>query len=824
MSILRINIKIQGTVQGVGFRPFIFRLANELNLKGFINNSSSGVTIEAEGEKSELDNFIYRIKSDKPNLSKLSSFDFHYLDLVGYNNFTINQSEISESINAHVLPDIAVCSDCLKEMNDPDNRRFRYPFINCTNCGPRFSIIEALPYDRPNTSMKFFAMCPDCRREYENPYDRRYHAQPIACPNCGPYIELWDSEGKFISFYEQALDDACKIILEGNILALKGIGGFQFICDARNNVAVKNLRDRKRREEKPLAIMCPDLESAKSLCEISDIEETLLFSPESPIVLLKRNRQANFSADYLSDFIAPDNPYLGIMLPYSPLHHLLLNILKIPIVATSGNLSEEPISINEYDAVTRLAGIADYFLVNNRPIVRHVDDSIVRIIAGRKTIIRRARGYAPLPVIIDAPDIPDDEGLYIDEKRDSIIHKNGNDKDSRIHKNDNQKSILAVGAHLKNSIALKKGKNVFISQHIGDLSTNEANSAFIKVINDFEKLYDTSADKIICDLHPEYLSTKYSKGLNKNLIQVQHHVAHVLSCRLENSVSGKALGVAWDGTGLGFDGSIWGGEFFISDDSTIEHICQFRRFPLPGGEIAIKEPRRSAAGMLYQMMNGHLFDSENIALLNNFSNEERSILYTILNKQINCPKTSSLGRIFDTIASLLNLKQKSGYEGQAAMSVEFIADPEEQGSYPVIIKQEIPNDEMEDSCISNNDKTGKLKNILIIDWEPMLNLVLSDISEELPTAKIAAKFHNYLSDTIVYLAEMLKLQKVILSGGCFQNKILTEQTIIKLLNKGIQPYWHQLVPTNDGGIALGQINFELQMKAINPFQTLTINH
>ena len=525
---MRVKITIHGAVQGVGFRPFIFRLASELNLKGFVLNSSAGVQIEAEGEKYILDSFVLRIEKEKPKAAIINSLEFSFLDETGFNKFEIVKSNDADEKTTLIVPDIAVCDDCLNELYDPNDRRYLYPFINCTNCGPRFSIINSLPYDRPNTSMYEFEMCDDCRKEYEDPANRRFHAQPVACPKCGPHIELWDSSGNLISKNHSTINNAIEKIKEGKIIALKGIGGFQLIVDATDIKAVDELRIRKHREEKPFAVMFPNIESVKEICVVNDFEERLLLSPEAPIVLLKKHVNKDIEK-IISPSVAPGNPYLGVMLAYSPLHHLLLNELGKPIVATSANISEEPIIIDENEALNKLKNIADYYLVNNRKIVRHVDDSIVRVILGREMVLRRARGYAPLPI-------------------QNKINLNGN-------------KILAVGGHLKNTIALSVGNNIFSSQHIGDLSTQEAEKTFEDVINDFEKLYEVKTDNIVSDLHPDYISTKFAKTKNKNLTQVQHHTAHIAACVAENQIDDEVLGVSWDGTGYGTDGNIWGGNF-----------------------------------------------------------------------------------------------------------------------------------------------------------------------------------------------------------------------------------------------------------------------
>ncbi len=752
--ITRVNIAVQGAVQGVGFRPFIYNLAIKLKVFGFVRNNSSGVFIEAEGEELTIRKFLFSIEKEKPRLAFITSFEHTFLDPIGYQSFVIKESESRENKSAIVLPDISTCSDCLNEIWNPRERRYRYPFTNCTNCGPRFSIIKSLPYDRKNTSMKSFMMCSSCREEYENPNDRRFHAQPIACPDCGPQLSLSDKKGKCLCIGEEALQLAVKKITEGRIVAIKGLGGFQLVCDASNDDAVKNLRRRKKRNAKPFALMFGSLDSVKEICEVSSTERRILLSPESPITLLKVKLQTS-NIKRVSFEVAPNNPYLGIMLPYSPLHHLIMEELKNPIVATSGNLSEEPICIDNDEARERLNGIADYFLVHNRPIVRHVDDSIVRCVMKRELVLRRARGYAPLPLIID--------------------------------KQNSYKSILALGGHLKNTISLKKDNNVFVSQHIGDLSTKESNEVFKKVIDDFLLLYNTKLDLVICDSHPDYFSTKYSEALQINTMKVQHHSAHTLACRLENQVEGDALGVSWDGTGYGDDGTIWGGEFFRSSDLSIEHIAQFRQFKLPGGEIAIKEPRRSLAGIFYEM--GLLDDHASLKL---FKPNDLKIIISMLSNNYNSPLTSSAGRLFDGVSALLSLCSFSEFEGQAAMLLEFQADVDETAEY----KFEIVD--------SDN---------VVVDWRPIIKDILKDMKNNAAKTKISAKFHNTLARIIYETSEYFNLNKVILSGGCFQNKFLLEGTIKLLRKKNKKVYWHQRIPANDGGISVGQIaQYMLQQK------------
>lgn len=741
----RLRVTIRGAVQGVGFRPFVYRLATELGLVGWVNNSSQGVFIEVEGPQEKLEDFLLRLPREKPPRSFIQSLESSFLDPAGYTSFEIRHSDELGAKTALILPDIATCLDCLREIFDPENKRYRYPFTNCTNCGPRFTIIEALPYDRPNTTMKKFAMCDECQAEYSNPLDRRFHAQPNACPRCGPQLELWDREGKVLALYHDALLQAAKAVRQGAIVAVKGLGGFHLIVDARNEEAVQCLRQRKHREEKPFALMYPTLEAVKAHCEVSEVEERLLTSPESPIVLLRRRTSE------IAPAVAPCNPYLGIMLPYTPLHHLLMAELGFPVVATSGNLSDEPICTDEREALERLGKIADLFLVHNRPIARHVDDSIVRIVAGRELALRRARGYAPLPVHLKEPLPP----------------------------------TLAVGAHLKNTIALAVGPDVFISQHIGDLETAQAFQAFQRVIGDFERLYEAQPKLIACDKHPEYLSTKYAQQRDLPRASVQHHHAHVVSCMAENELEGLVLGVSWDGTGYGLNGIIWGGEFLRATKETFERVAHFRAFRLPGGEQAIQEPRRTALGVLYEIYGDRLFKMKKLAPVQAFSTAELEVLRAMLQKKLNAPVTSSVGRLFDAVASLVGLRQRTRFEGQAAMELEFALDGiETNEAYRFQIIDNPPD---------------------VLDWASVIRDMLGDMRSGVSVGKIAAKFHNALVEAIIEIAQRVGEEKVVLTGGCFQNKYLTERAVRCLREAGFRPYWHQRVPPNDGGIALGQI-------------------
>ncbi|MEW5976971.1 MAG: carbamoyltransferase HypF [Acidobacteriota bacterium] len=791
LSGLRARIAVRGTVQGVGFRPFVYRLARELELMGWVTNSLHGVLIEVEGGKEQLDAFLLRIEKERPIHSSIQSLEVSYLDPIGSDGFEIRHSTCEGHPTALVLPDIASCSDCVREIFDPANRRYLYPFTNCTNCGPRFSIIESLPYDRARTTMRIFEMCRLCRAEYEDPRDRRFHAQPNACSQCGPTLTLVDEGCEVLARDERAWRQAADLLKLGRVVALKGLGGFQLLVDARNDEAVVRLRDRKRREEKPFALMYPSIEAVTARCEVSSLEERLLLSSECPIVLLRRRSSAGGSVPPVAEAVAPGNPYLGVMLPYTPLHHMVMRELGFPVVATSGNRSDEPICTDNQEAFKRLQGIADAFLVHNRPIFRHVDDSVVRITLGREMVLRRARGYAPLPVSLKGT----------------------------------SEAVLAVGAHLKSVVAVSvpssppdksrcqttevepaagwdahdqmercaepdgQESQVFLSQHLGDLESSEAYRAFQKVIEDFRDLYRVNPARLACDLHPDYLSSQYARKLAANegipLVPIQHHYAHVAACMAENQLEAPVLGISWDGTGFGPDGSIWGGEFLLVKESTFARVAHLRRFRLPGGQAAIREPRRAALGVLYEMLGDALFDQcAGLRPLTEFSVRELTVLRQMLKGGANSPLTSSVGRLFDAVSSVLGIRHQVSYEGQAAMDLELALEPGIDTSYAYEIWSE---------------------GLLIVNWEPMMIQILSDLQSGEPVKTIATKFHNTLVETIVDVAKQLGEKRVVLTGGCFQNQYLLERTVPRLEADGFRPYWHQRVPPNDGGIALGQI-------------------
>jgi hydrogenase maturation protein HypF len=730
----RRHYTIRGAVQGVGFRPFVYRLATEYRLCGWVQNNASGVIIEVEGDTKDIKVFESQLQEQKPPHAVINHFKSMSLNLKNDEGFRIIQSDNNDDISASILPDLAVCKDCLQEMNDPTDRRYRYPFINCTNCGPRYTIMTALPYDRPYTSMAGFEMCATCRTEYQDPLNRRFHAQPIACPDCGPHLELWDEKGNVISAPEDALAQAVLAIRGGKIVALKGLGGFHLMCDAGNERAIQLLRERKHRKTKPFAVMYPSLDTVRKDCFVSEKEEKLLCSAAAPIVLLQHK-----IPPHIAPSVAPGNPYLGVMLPYTPLHYLLSQEIQSPVIATSGNRVSEPICIDEQEALERLSGIADMFLVHNRPIINRSDDSIVRMMAGREMILRRGRGYAPLPIMM---------------------------------KQETQKAVLAVGGHLKNTVAFAKGNRLMLSPHIGDLDTPEACAAHEKAADALINLYREKPALAVHDAHPDYRSTQmaqdhFKKGHFENCLPVQHHYAHALSCMVDNGIDAPCFAVAWDGTGYGDDGTVWGGEFLNISKNCYKRASHFLPFPLPGGEAAIHDPQRSAFGALYAMGRK---PPENDA----------GLIWQAMEKNINAPLTSSAGRLFDAVAALTGICEENSFEGEAAMALEFVAIESDT--------KEVYGFEIYDS---------------VIDWRPMLLAILNETGED--KSKTARKFHNTLAAVIVAAAQKQEQKRTLLTGGCFQNKLLLESAVEKLEQAGFEPYWHRQIPPNDGGLAAGQI-------------------
>lgn len=752
----RIVIRIAGTVQGVGFRPFVFHLATNLGLFGFVTNGAEGVLIHAEGKEDALKNFLARLVSEIPPLAKIEKISHQYFPPSGFKQFEIVESDTLGEKTVLVMPDIKTCPDCLREIFDPADRRYRYPFTNCTNCGPRFTIVEDVPYDRARTSMKHFPMCPECKAEYKDPENRRFHAEPTACPVCGPRLELWEQNGKVTADRGEALFIAETILWNGGVIALKGLGGFQIIADARNKESVSRLRTMKGRpEEKPFALMYQDIEGVRRHCAVSQEEEKLLLSRESPIVLLRRKKNTDKNSPCAE--VAPKSDTLGVMLPYTPLHHLFLCDLGFPIVATSGNISDEPIETNENEAVRTIGKMCDALLVHNRGIVRHADDSIARVISKKPVIMRRARGYVPLPIAVDrAPkDVP---------------------------------CVIAFGSHLKNTGAVLIGDMVFLTQHQGDMETVKSAEALERSISDILVFREKIPELVVCDAHPNYVSTRMAKRFADEfgipLLKVQHHEAHALSCMAENNILHEnVFAAAWDGTGFGTDEMSWGGEFFRIAPKKISRVSHLRPFALIGGDAAAREPKRVATAMLWEIFGDKIFSDEKFAPIRDLSELEKKMFPVMLSRKTGIHFTTSIGRLFDAVASLLDICHSSSYEGHAAMMLE----------------QAI-----------GKTRTGKTYELVflaegLLDWRPIIRDILRDANAKISAGIISTKFHNTLAKWIALESIASREKKIVLSGGCFQNKYLTETTIRYLREASLTPIFHRFVPTNDGGIALGQI-------------------
>ncbi|MCP9439726.1 MAG: carbamoyltransferase HypF [Nitrospira sp.] len=763
----RIQVTIEGTVQGVGFRPFVYRLARELGLGGWIRNATDGLVIEVEGAPRGIETFLRRLRSEAPPAATVESITHRMVPVQGTTAFAIVAS-LEEGRRALVIPpDLAVCSDCLREFNDLSDRRFRYPFLTCTQCGPRYSLITDLPYDRRHTTMSRFPLCRACQTEYETMENRRFHAEPIACPACGPQVMLWDHQGREMARGDEARDRAITLLREGAVVAVKGLGGFQLWVDAQSEEAVQRLRARKRRPEKPFALLFPSLEVLRLYCLVSQEEAALLASPQAPIVLLRRSHEGR-----LAESVAPGCPFLGAMLPTTPLHHWLMGSLDQPVVATSGNRSEEPIVIDEQKALIRLGGIADVFLVHDRPIARPVDDSVVRGCPDRTDpsspvtimILRRARGYAP-----------------------SAVRLKG--RLAKLHG-----PVLAVGGHLKNTVSLLDAGRVWVSQHLGDLSTLEADHAFRQAVEDLQRLLRVTPTVIACDLHPDYRSSIFARelavSLSVPLAGVQHHHAHVASCMAEQGLDGEVLGVAWDGAGYGVDGSIWGGEFLLATVKGFTRFAHLRPFRLPGGEAALREPPRTAAAVLWETMGNRMVAQSLPSWGVPF--EERERLVALLQSRTASPKTTSVGRLFDAVASLAGLCQKVSFEGQAAMVVEYAAERHRT------VGKEIRAYRMDVA------KADSGESHLVVDWRPMVSELVRDLREGISAERIAARFHGGLADVCVRVAQAAGLPRVVLTGGCFQNSLLLSMVRQRLEAAGFTVYAHRLVPPNDGGLSLGQ--------------------
>jgi hydrogenase maturation protein HypF len=743
----RAEIKVTGIVQGIGFRPFIYNLAKAHSIRGWVLNNEKGVFIDAESEDGNLDRFIQNIRKLAPPLARIESYDVKYLEPLGYSTFEIRKSE--EVLEKFVLisPDLATCDQCLSELFSPKNFRYRYPFINCTLCGPRFTIIKDIPYDRHKTTMTPFIMCAVCQKEYEDPSDRRFHAQPNACSACGPSLHLENKDG--IEIPGDPIETTLDLLARGLIVAIKGIGGFHLACDAKNQDAVSALRSRKYREDKPFAVMCRDMEEIKEHCEVSREEERLLLGVERPIVILKKKK--NWS---LAHAVAPYQDTLGVMLPYSPLHHLLLNGSLKTLVMTSGNVSDEPISYKNEEAFNRLSNIADCFLFHNREIHMRCDDSVTRIFDGQPYILRRSRGYVPFPIKLAFP----------------------------------IEMILACGGEMKNTFCLTRGPYAFMSHHIGDLENLETLTSFEEGITHFKRLFYIKPKAVAYDLHPDYLSTQYAFSIpDIPRVGVQHHHAHIVSVMAENGMEGDVIGVALDGTGFGLDGTIWGGEFLKANLRDFDRLAHLRKVPMPGSSMAIKEPWRMAMVYLSEAFGDEANDLR-IDLMKRIDYQEWDILKRAIERKINTPLTSSMGRLFDAISSILSVRDEVHYEGQAAIELEMIADHEVKEEYPFTIhKEEKP---------------------MVIDPRKIVRGVVRDLIDGISSPKISGKFHRTIARIIVETCDAIRcgeeLNRVVLSGGVFQNIFLLSLVTKGLKDSGFETYTHHLVPTNDGGISLGQ--------------------
>jgi hydrogenase maturation protein HypF len=724
-------VRVDGVVQGVGFRPFVHALAVRLGLDGQVGNDAAGVFLEVEGDRQVIANFLTAVRAQAPPLAVVDRVTAREVETLGETGFRIAPSPAGGTVGTLVSADSATCADCLRELHDPADRRYRYPFANCTNCGPRFTIVRSVPYDRPSTTMAPFAMCAACAREYHDPADRRFHAQPTCCPACGPRLRLPGFPGA-------PLLSTVDLLRAGAVVAIKGLGGYHLAVDAAQEPAASKLRGRKHREDKPFAVMVPDLAAAKALCEVDEEAERLLAGRRRPIVLLPHREGSGVAPS-----VAPGNRRLGVLLPYTPLHHLLLEEFGGPLVLTSANVSDEPIVYRDDEAQDRLAGIADAFLLHDREIHIRTDDSVVRPFRGREQVQRRSRGYAPEPVVV---------------KREFRRH------------------VLACGAELKNTFCLAKDNHAFLSHHIGDLENFETLRSFTSGIEHFERLFDIKPEVVAHDLHPEYLSTKYALDLpGVELVGVQHHHAHIASCLADNGEDGPVLGVAFDGTGYGLDGTIWGGEFLLADLAGFERIAHLAPVPMPGGAAAIRQPWRMTASYV-----------DDPAGLDVFQRNEAdwATVVSMARRGVNSPLTSSAGRLFDAVSALLGVRDTVNYEGQAAIELEQLADPGERTAYRA---------EIADTVVSGAD---------------LVRLAAEDLRAGVPVPVIAARFHNGVADAIVRTCERLRsstgVRTVALSGGVFQNVLLLDLTVDALERNGFRVLTHSRVPTNDGGISLGQ--------------------
>jgi hydrogenase maturation protein HypF len=760
---------VNGIVQGVGFRPFVYRLAQELSLTGWVRNTSAGVEIEIQGNEALLDRFDLALHSNLPPLALITAHKRTTIPLCDDQSFTILPSGAGTA-DIRIAPDSALCADCLRELFDPADRRYRYPFITCTNCGPRYSIITGIPYDRPNTTMAGFPLCPDCLRDYQNPLDRRFHAQPIACHSCGPRVRLLTAAAENMAAGDEAIIRATELLKSGAILAVKGIGGYHLAVDACNNDAVQRLRERKKRDEKPFAVMAATIATARELADMDPTAERLLCSPEAPIVIVRKQ-----SDSPLSPLLAPGNGWIGLMLPYTPLHQLLFTVHPSPLtphpslialVMTSGNISDEPVACEDHDAVQRLGGIADYFLLHDRPIHIRNDDSVLRVFHGKPLFYRRARGYAPRAVTLPFAVPP----------------------------------LLAAGAELKSAVCLASGTGAVLSQHIGDLKNRATLDSFEHTVAHLSGILEITPQLVACDLHPDYFSSRFAEESALPVVRVQHHHAHLASCMAENGLDGRVIGIIFDGTGYGPDGTIWGGEFLTGGYDGYQRAGHFRTLPLPGGDAAVREPWRMAISYLYQALGEAAFTNTH-PVMEHLAHNERSIFARMLQRGINSPLTSSCGRLFDAVAALLNVRHKVSYDGQGAIELEALAEAGED-SCTSPLPQLSQKREYCYSVITGDNAP------LQLDFSPLIADILTEISCGVDSRSIAYRFHLTVAaaaaDACLHISRASDLDRVVLSGGVFQNRLLSEMLYTALTDKGLHVFTHRLVPPNDGGIALGQ--------------------
>jgi len=746
-----IRIDIQGVVQGVGFRPYIYNLAVEHGLSGYVGNNSDGVEIEVEGPSKSVDAFLAELPARKPPLSFLSDLKVSNVPARSATAMEIRPSRSLTTRAALIPPDVTVCEDCLRELEDHDDRRYGYPFINCTNCGPRYTIIDDIPYDRPKTSMATFSMCPKCQAEYSDPHDRRFHAQPNACPVCGPKVWLSTADGTEIPC-DDPLREAGRRLESGQILAVKGLGGFHLAVDATRDDEVSTLRKLKHHEEKPLAVMCRSLAEAKQLAHIDEQARSLLCSVHRPIVIVPKRHPSP-----LASCIAPVNHNVGLMLPYTPLHVLLLASAPPALVMTSGNLTDEPIAIDNEEALTRLSGIADAFLLHDRDILVPNDDSVLRIIAGRPSFIRRSRGYVPLPVVLEHETPP----------------------------------ILTVGGELKNTICITRGRMAFLSQHIGDMENPSAIEYFTETVDRLSRILDVKPRLIAADLHPDYAATRWAEQHELQVVKVQHHHAHIASCMAEHRIEGPVIGVALDGTGFGTDGKIWGGEILVCDLAGFERVGHLDYVQLPGGDRAVAEPWRMALSYLLHTF-GNAWEEHLPEDMRRIPAKKRQAVIQMMKSGVNSPWTSSCGRLFDGVAALLGLHHKVAFEAQAAMGLEMVAGGHDgnaaDGGYEIQPR-------------AGNDG-------FLIDPADFVRGVVGDIERGLSARAISRRFHAALAHTFSLACELPRrqtgLNQVALSGGVFQNRLLTEGIVDELEAAGFDVLLHKQVPANDGGLSLGQ--------------------